>query len=112
MFHMSGAQERNISLSSTQKALAIFDVFSAHRSRPVLDLLEKNNILVVFVPGGCTGELQPLDLSVNYEYKKLLKDCFRQWYANKVKVAMEAGTSVDEIFVDLRTSAMKPVHAR
>ncbi|ELU18281.1 hypothetical protein CAPTEDRAFT_185762 [Capitella teleta] len=50
----------------------------------------------------------PLDLSGNADFKNSLKNCFIQWYADKVAMASEAGNSVD---VDLRLSIMKPLHA-
>ncbi|KAJ7815544.1 hypothetical protein B0H13DRAFT_2381017 [Mycena leptocephala] len=51
------AQRERLSLPLSQKALVIIDVWSVHRSREFQDWLRKNhpNILVDFVPGGCTG---------------------------------------------------------
>lgn len=42
-----------------------FDNFKAQCTDRVLQLLEDNNIDTVFVPANCTGELQPMDLSMN-----------------------------------------------
>ena len=58
MFH---GQDRNWELADDHCALAIFDVFQAHRCDSVLKKLNSYNIREVFVPAGCTGELQPLD---------------------------------------------------
>lgn len=77
----------------------------------MLDLLHKNGICVIFIPGGCIGELQPLDISVN-DYKKQLKNCFSNWYVSKIQQSLSSGTDVADISVDLRTSVLKPVHAR
>ena len=38
----------------------------------------------VFVPANCTGELQPMDLSVNKSVKDFLKVQFQEWYAAEV----------------------------
>jgi hypothetical protein len=43
-----------LDLTLKQPALAIFDVFSAHRHASVLDALQRANIKVVYVPAGCT----------------------------------------------------------
>ena len=51
-------------------AVAIFDVFAAHRCQSFLQGLSSNNIKPVFIPDGCTGELQPLDISVNDALRK------------------------------------------
>ena len=52
-----------LDLPEDQTALAIFDVFAAHQCGSVLEKLQSNNIYQVFVPAGCTGELQPLDVT-------------------------------------------------
>jgi hypothetical protein len=39
----------------TQEALCLFDVFAAHRTSVVKDILEKNNIKMLYIPAGCTG---------------------------------------------------------
>ena len=56
---------------------------------------------------GCTGELQPLDLSVNEEFKAEMKSNFSRWYADEVKQALDQGVSLD----NLRASLIKPLHA-
>ena len=66
----------SLGLSENHPALAVFDVFAAHRSQSVLDSLKTHHIKYVFVPAGCTGELQPLDLTFNDPFKREMKDCF------------------------------------
>jgi len=62
-------KKEQLKMKQSQKSLAIFDVFAAHRVETFLDKLEDNNILVVFVPARCTGDLQPLDVAVNDDFK-------------------------------------------
>ena len=50
----------------------IFDNFKAQCTDKILQLLEDLNIDTVFVPTNCSGELQPLDLSVNKPVKDFL----------------------------------------
>ena len=73
-----------LDLPLKQPALAIFDVFSAHRHASILDALHRANIKVVYVPAGCTDQLQPLDLRVNKVYKDILRAKFQDWYADEV----------------------------
>lgn len=40
-------------------------MFAAHRGEKVIDKLKTSNTRIVFVPAGCTDELQPLDLYVS-----------------------------------------------
>jgi hypothetical protein len=90
-----------------QAALAIFDVFRAHRSESFLKKLNDANIRQVFIPGGCTGELQPLDLTVNQAFKTMMKARFSAWYAEKVKDKLN---SQDDEVVELQIGVIKPLH--
>ena len=60
---------RELELADDHPALAIFDVFAAHRCSNVLAKLQENSIHQVYVPASCTGELQPLDVGVNGDFK-------------------------------------------
>ena len=100
-----------LGLDKDQKTLALFDVFAAHRCDSVLQALQKNNIKYCFVPANCTGELQPLDLTVNQFFKQELKACFTKWYAGLVKEQLRDGVELNDIKPDLRTSTLKPLHA-
>ena len=59
----------------------------------------------MYVPASCTGELQPLDLTVNGKFKELMKECFIEWYAEKVEA------DPNEV-VSLALSVVKPLHAK
>lgn len=89
-----------------QKALVILDVFAAHRCDSFKQKLKSMNCVMVYVPAGCTGDLQPLDLAVNDEYKRLLKAAFIDFYAEQV--AKESDSLAP---YKLNTSVLKPVHA-
>ncbi|XP_063400328.1 uncharacterized protein LOC134684939 [Mytilus trossulus] len=102
--------------STTQKAIAIFDVFKAHRGERLLNLLKDNDIVPLFVPA-CTDRLQPLDLSVNREYKEQLKSYFHDWYSAEVihqineQEDSTGEIAPDNVVVNMRTSVLKPIHA-
>ncbi|XP_041356072.1 unconventional myosin-Vb-like [Gigantopelta aegis] len=101
--------KKELRLPARQKSLAIFDVFAAHSCQSFLDLLQKRFFEVRFVPAGCTGELQPMDLSVNAEFKLAIKEKFTKWYADIVAKNIKENTNKP---VDLRISLIKPFHAR
>ena len=71
-------------------------------------MLTDTNILYVYVPASCTSHLQPMDMSMNYPYKKELKQCFIDWYASKVKKALDKG---EQVKINLQTSIIKELHA-
>jgi hypothetical protein len=60
-----------------QKALLIVDSHSTHKHEPTIKLFEEHNIMVFILPAHSSTILQPLDLSVNGQLKKLLKDRFK-----------------------------------
>lgn len=56
-----------------KQPVSVFDVFDAHRKESFLEKLKKKSIIAKFIPGGCAGELAPLDLSGNSQFKDLVK---------------------------------------
>ncbi len=96
------------------RPLLIFDVFRAHNTEQFRSRLEELGYLYVYVPGACTDEFQPLDKTVNSVYKKEMQAQFSNWYSRHVAAGVENGETVENIVktIDLRTSSIKPVHAR
>jgi hypothetical protein len=102
------AARRELELPEDQVCLSVSDVFAAHRCSSVLQMLSAHHIHQIFVPSSCTGELQPLDLSVNGEFKALMKENFSRWYADEIKTALDKGASLDKVNID--ASLIKPLH--
>ena len=98
-------------MQPTQNALLVWDVFKGQKSDKVLSKLASLNIEVVSVPANMTHFFQPLDLTVNGEAKRFMKDQFTWWYSAEIQKQMESGTSSDDIEVDLRLSVLKSLHA-
>jgi len=95
-----------------QPALVLFDFFRAHQGTEFHQLLRENGIFYTFVPASCTDRLQPLDLTVNHEFKEELKSAFHRWYSDQV-VSLLEDAEVDTVAnVDLCTSTLKPLHAQ
>ena len=76
-------------IGSNKTALVIMDNFKGQTTEAILDLLEHNNILVSLLPPNTTGDLQPMDISVNKPTKDYIKQCFEEWYANKIVKHLE-----------------------
>jgi hypothetical protein len=84
--------KKNLKLPTTFPAVAIFDVFAAHHCQSFLYTLAFNNIRAVFIPAGCTAELQPLDLTLNLQVS---------WYAKQVCNALGSGKDIESVKVNL-----------
>lgn len=87
-------------------------MFAAHRKEEFLQKLTSNNVKVIFIPAGCTGELQPLDVGLNDQLKKRLKTKFSDWYAGEVEKQLANNIPSQEVKVALSGVQMKPMNAR
>jgi hypothetical protein len=43
-------------------------------------VLSSKNILVIFIPACCIGELKPLDVTVNVIFRRQQHEAFSEWY--------------------------------
>ena len=77
-FYIPSVQERRRrhGLPADQKAIFVYDGASTHGAIPV-DLLLANHIIPVQLPAHSSALLQPLDLSVNGQLKKLLASIWK-----------------------------------
>lgn len=48
--------------------ILVWDTFSAHRVSLIRDQLKKSKITRIYVPAGCTGIVQPADVSWNVSF--------------------------------------------
>ena len=76
-----GSVRQRLELPDDQPALAIFDHFKGQLTEAITAELEENAIHSVIIPANCTGELQPMDISVNKVIKSQLRSKFSEWYS-------------------------------
>ena len=55
--------------TNKQHALLVWDKFSGHMMTDVAEMLRKNNITVIVIPGGCISKIHPLDVFLNKPFK-------------------------------------------
>ena len=103
------AERKALALPDDHPALLILDIFAAHRTLAVKELCAEHHIVMVFVPANCTGELQPLDVSCNGEFKAFMKQMFSDWYSDQVLKQLRYGDG--QFALDLKLSTLKPLHA-
>ena len=104
-------KRKELNLLPTQKALLIRDVFKGQKTEKVLSKLTSKIIEVVNVPANMTHFFQPLDLTVNRDAKKFMKDQFTSWYSANVQSQFDSEVPLEDVDVDLRLSVIKPIHA-
>ena len=59
-----------------------------------------------------THFFQPLNLTVNQSAKQLMRNKFIKYYSDAVKLELDKGSQIEDIEVDLRLTAIKPLHAQ
>ena len=105
-------ERKKLGLEISHKGLLIMDVFTGQMTTEVLDVITKNNIVVVKVPANMTKFYQPLDLTVNGHAKRFFKSKFSAWYADQISKQLNEGVKIDEMDVKFRLTTMKPLHAQ
>ena len=73
IFPFVAKQREELQLQLEAKVMLIFNVFKGQTTDAVLNCIEDNNFISVFVPANLTHHFQPLDLTVNGPAKKFLK---------------------------------------
>ena len=81
---------KELKLAPPQKALLICDVFRGQKAAKVSKKLASLNIAIVSVPANMIHFFQPLDLTINGEAKRYMKDKFSTWYSDEVKQQIES----------------------
>ena len=106
--------KEEMKLPSDQRALCIIDNFTAHCTADVNELFESHGIDTVHVPANCTGELQPMDISINKPVKAFLNDEFHNWYAGEMLSQIDDSHQDNVCFkpVQFPLTQMKPIAAQ
>ena len=66
-------------LPRDQKALVIHDLHYSHKDKDVLEFMNSNNLLSLYIPAGCTDVMQTCDTVANKPFKVGLKAAFRDF---------------------------------
>jgi hypothetical protein len=65
--------EQLIPVLDGEPTLLVLDLFGGHKTEEVLDMMKAHDIVLSVIPAGCTGIVQPLDVSINRPFKDILK---------------------------------------
>ena len=83
------------------------DHFKSQLTDSITQELEASNIHSVLIPAAHTGQLQPMDISVNKVVKLFLRSKFSEWYSDELAELLD--NNDDDTTVDLSTAIMKSV---
>jgi DDE superfamily endonuclease len=85
-----------LGLPPTQKALWQIDVWSVHRSKEFRGWMSQNhdNIILDYVPGGCTGLHQPCDVGIQRPFKHSVKQSYHESIVQEMLARIEKNEPV------------------
>ena len=92
--------------------MLIFDVFKCQCTDTVLNMIEENEYVYVYVPPNLTNHFQPLNVNVNGFAKTFVKTEFQECYATQVQKQLDEGKDVYPVSVGTKLSIITPLHAR
>lgn len=70
--------------------LLAIDAAEFHKTPKILSSLREHAIIPSLIPPGCTGLVQPLDISINKPFKELLRDYVDSYIEEKERAGKEA----------------------
>ena len=74
-----------------QKSLLLLDSCKAHLTAEVKSMISNSRTNLAVIPGGLTGKLQPLDLTVNRSFKLRIRDKWEQWMLTNIHEYTRSG---------------------
>jgi hypothetical protein len=96
-------------LPPTQYAIWKIDCWSVHKSKEFRAWMKKHHkyIIVLFIPGGCTSILQPLDVGIQRLLKLSIKRSAHRDIVDEALGQVEAGKSAAEIKLDTTVGVLR-----
>ena len=90
--------------------IIVMDCYSVHISQAFIDRAKREfpRLVFIFIPAGCTGWLQPLDLAFNLIFKGELKQHAGMWLSSMMQEQMTTIADPTECKLDIRLSTLKP----
>jgi hypothetical protein len=94
--------KKELGLPSSQVSIWLINCWSVHRSKEFRAWMQKNhlNIIVLYIPGSCTGVWQPLDVSVQHLLKLSIKHLAHCDIVQEALGQIKANKSVHDIKLD------------
>jgi hypothetical protein len=86
----------NLKLPPSQKSLWSIDVCSVHRSKELRGWMGQThpNIILDFIPGGCTSVAQPCDVGIQRPFKLSIKRSYHEDVVSEVMWQLESKATI------------------
>ncbi|RPA74770.1 hypothetical protein BJ508DRAFT_200255, partial [Ascobolus immersus RN42] len=86
-------------LDADAKCIVLFDCWSVHKSEALLSwlFLTYSWLIIIFVPAGCTGLFQPLDVGINRVFKHGIRMAANSYFTELVTKQIRAGIPPESV---------------
>jgi hypothetical protein len=74
---------QSLKFAEEDQPVIILDKCPVHTKKTVIDYMNNREIKHFFIPAGCTGYLQPLDVSINKPFKDRVRLFLKDWIEEK-----------------------------
>ncbi|KAF7328312.1 DDE superfamily endonuclease [Mycena sanguinolenta] len=103
------AMKTELGLPPSQISIWLIDLWSVHKSQEFRDWMKKNHptIIVLYVPGGCTGVWQPLDVGIQRLMKLSIKRSAHRDVVDEALAQIKAGKPAHEIKLDTTIGTLR-----
>ncbi|KAJ7604624.1 hypothetical protein B0H17DRAFT_1120943 [Mycena rosella] len=101
--------KKELGLPESQMSIWKIDCWSVHKSKEFMAWMKLHHprIIVIFVPGGCTGLWQPLDVGIQRLLKLSIKRSAHRDLVNEALVQIKAGKPPHEIKLDTTVGTLR-----
>ena len=89
------AKIQKLELKHDQKGLLIFDCWSVHKQQEWIDACKNAGFEIVFIPAGYTDHFQPMDLTVNKNFKDNIRNSFDEFLVNLLTEQYQQSKELD-----------------
>ncbi|KIL57393.1 hypothetical protein M378DRAFT_88004 [Amanita muscaria Koide BX008] len=102
-------KKKELGLPKTQNSIWKIDCWSVHKSAEFRHWMKSThkNIILLFVPGGCTGIWQPLDVGIQRVLKLSLRRSAHRDIITEVTTHLEGENSSGLILLDVKLGTLR-----
>ncbi|KAJ6456514.1 hypothetical protein C8R45DRAFT_580223, partial [Mycena sanguinolenta] len=103
------AKKAELGLPPSQVSIWLIDLWSVHKSQEFRDWMKKNHptIIILYIPGGCTGIWQPLDVGIQRLMKLSIKRSAHRDIVDEALSQIKDGKPAHEIKLDTTIGTLR-----
>lgn len=102
-------KKKKLGLPSSQRSIWKIDCWSVHKSESFRNWMKKHHptIIIIFVPGGCTGLWQPLDVGLQRIMKQSMKCSAHRDIVTEATAKLATISSANDLRLDVTVGNLR-----